>query len=155
MRVNELDDGQLALWVARGLALEDDIRQATYGHAWMDGDNHCYLVVPGYLFSNYHQSKFDPVNDWNQGRIIVDRMWSVHRSTNASLWSVVAFDNREQTYWGATLTVAACRAFVASKFGDNLTEAMQEYAHPGQRTFKLRTQPALNIPNDPLLDEPD
>ena len=138
MRLTELNDGELSLWVARALASEGDMREGIYGFAWLDGDDCCYLALPSYSMRSYRESKYDPVNDWQQGRQFVDMMWSVQRNTPASLWQV-NMRVEGSTYCGATLLHAACRAFVASKFGEDLTEAIKEAESTTRRPLKLTT----------------
>lgn len=130
MRVAELEGETLDLWVARalGYASRDDVPSSLTGE-WSDGSG--------------MQNDWSPSHDWAQGGPILA---VIIESGEFCVWEyggVVTVSNRDPECtpnkrledgdldWegedvrgeGSTLLVAAMRAYVASKFGEEVNDA--------------------------------
>ena len=70
-------------------------------------------------------NEFDPVNDWSQGGLIIERKRiSVIHSAGTGIWRASIFtpdrDNLDVVVFGATALEAAMRCYVISELGDEV-----------------------------------
>lgn len=120
MKVAELEGAQLDYWVARALGFPgpDDVPTELCGWEHIEGES--------------FRKDWQPSQDWAQGGPIIERegvtiYCSGNVISNSKWW---AYINAAQTYdgldgdyeaIGPTPLIAAMRAYVASKFGDEIT----------------------------------
>lgn len=133
--VHDLQGGQLDLWVARAIAKDNEVAAVYYGGAWVDGDGLCYLAPPGYRsVSGYRQSLFSPSSNGAHGLPIVERMMDFidkcapadcpNRADPGATWKAEMWkgDDIIASGLGPTLLIAAMRCYVASVFGDEVSD---------------------------------
>jgi Protein of unknown function (DUF2591) len=124
-RVADLAGAELALWVARAEGLED---------ACLSDDGlECLYVKHEETGDDGWWTDFEPAEDWATGGPIIERehlvVWPYRLLDQDDLASGVKQDyaakrvgmvDPEAT--GPTYLIAAMRAYVASKFGDKVTD---------------------------------
>jgi hypothetical protein len=127
MTVWELSGKELDLWVAKALGFGDKVRFTEYG----EGDEECFFFYPVRDEQDevIHDAgdRWYPSTEWAQGGPIIEReRISIERSGDAA-----SGDDRAYAYMiravldgqhGETALVAAMRVFIASKFGDEVSE---------------------------------
>lgn len=116
MKVEELTGALLDQWVARALGLRVELRKhslvPTPVMVLVDGNGSFIRGVPHYS------------SDWAQGGRIIEReMDTVYRNNNAGF---IAVTNSGTKRIGPTLLVAAMRAYVSSKFGDEVPDEVPQ-----------------------------
>jgi hypothetical protein len=118
MRVAELEGETLDLWVARamGYASREDVPSSLTGE-WSDGSG--------------TQNDWQPSDDWAQGGPIIEREKIIIKPYKDGAWGAdYGFDPEAKgghfyygSHEGTTPLIAAMRAYVCSKFGDEVEDA--------------------------------
>lgn len=115
MRVDELVGAQLDYWVGRA-------EGADFGPEWDQGPD--YVMIGGH--SGRRPERYSPSTDWAQGGPIIERErisvndGGFYYPGRRSAWIDASF-----TAYGPTPLVAAMRAYVASKFGNEVQEGSE------------------------------
>lgn len=116
-RVADLTGAELALWVARAHGWV--IGQAFSGECWKDASGHAMEYT----------AEWKPSTDWAQGGPIIERERMSFAATgtgpkdeNGNEPIVAISATGRKAMEGATHLIAAMRAFVASKFGETVSE---------------------------------
>lgn len=128
MKTNELTGAQLDYWVAKALGYKVNATENEVGYTrWVTPENHI-LCYP-----------FEPSWNWSRGGPIIERerIGMIPLNTkitgDANGWVAVAYSapdtdgysDDEFNYRGPTPLIAAMRAFVASKYGDEVPDEAQ------------------------------
>lgn len=117
MKVSELTGALLDFWVARAEGLEPYIRPSGHGpvYCWVrrDGEDVAHVFMP-----NLSLSDAGPIIEREQ----------IALGKNGALGTLHAYEAGEDTaiQYGPTPLIAAMRAYVASKFGDELPDEMNQ-----------------------------
>lgn len=127
-RVADLAGAELALWVARAIGMKFVMRGEWPAEEFdFDPERHATEHLLGSVMKQYVY--FRPHEDWSQGGPIIEREGgSLFRCNEeapfwiASWWFEEDGRGRPLQYKGPTALIAAMRAFVASKFGENVTD---------------------------------
>ena len=112
MQIKDLKGAMLDYWVARAEGLKAEIKHR--GHS----AETCWTILPNGV-TDYH---FTPSTSWAQGGPIIERE---EISLLPGPWSAQVFLEdglRSFEGTGSTPLVAAMRAYVASKFGDEVPD---------------------------------
>lgn len=128
MKTSELTGAQLDYWVARaeGLALKK-VHADTWSVEGPEGHSAVHRTIcpspAGPDFTGGYLGDWSPSTKWDDGGPIIERM-KIMVSWNADHWvsgANDAVDNPKSRIWsGRTALIAAMRAHVASKFGDEV-----------------------------------
>ncbi|WP_454751627.1 DUF2591 domain-containing protein [Cupriavidus necator] len=111
MKVSELEGALLDYWVARADGLEAEI---------IDGlreTKHCF--VGSWNEGGYY---FKPSTDWAHGGPIIERE-RIGVLPRGGEWAAWAIEDMDPSGTGESALVAAMRAYVASKFGNEVADA--------------------------------
>lgn len=109
-RVADLTGAELDLWVARAHGWV--IGQAFSGECWKTSSDHAMEYT----------AEWKPSTDWSQGGQLIEKYRitiATHLPDASSAWRALL---RRHMHVGPTPLIAAMRAFVASKFGENVTD---------------------------------
>jgi hypothetical protein len=127
MKTSELTGELLNYWVARAEGLPaPELYDAGYGEA-----PQCY-------YDTERWARYEPTQDWAEGGPIIERMmldgWGIWRysdhdeftcsntDTEALPFKPNNYDGEWISMEGPTILIAALRAYVASKFGDEVPD---------------------------------
>jgi hypothetical protein len=125
MKVTELTSPALDLWVAKALGFGDKVRFTEYGEGY---DEECFFFHPVHDAAGFevHASgdRWSPSSNWSHGGPIIERELidlyadgkGAWRSTHCSDQMIVAHQK------GSAPLIAAMRAYVATKYGDEVPE---------------------------------
>lgn len=145
MKVSELTGAQLDYWVAKALATIDAVYAAKFGSALLNERYGC-LVGHGCTSGTEFQSRFMgapdyamasmvfvPSSSWQQAGPIIERerISTLHSRDNPGTWDALVdaldapgdgiYTDPRGVADGPTLLIAAMRAFVVSKFGNEVS----------------------------------
>jgi hypothetical protein len=127
MKVSELTGAQLDYWVAKANGMDAKIVPQRvyggYGITFVDGTPACQVGI----------EYFDPSTNWaiggpiiDQGRIVVEPLHEVGEKPKwqCGVMSQYGFEGPESDCWmtGDTMLIAAMRALVAKKYGDEVPD---------------------------------
>ncbi len=124
MKTSELENEFLDYWTARAdketVIIEHD--QNSFAMVYRNGDFFGYI-------GGDHVPQYAPAYDWSQGGPIIEREGIfLTRTSCMTEWRAMAAGTREENNaifhmgYGRTPLIAAMRAFVASKFGDEVPD---------------------------------
>ena len=122
MKVSELTGAQLDLLVARAEGFDILIPKS--------GPKAGVLMMgEGYLYQPASMQGYFPSTNWAIAGPIIDRYrielrWTEDK-VDAMAWEATQFESGEFQY-GPTPLIAAMRAFVASKYGDNVSDIAEK-----------------------------
>lgn len=114
INVNDLTLPQLDEWVAKGLGGEVKLHTMARNH---------YIEFPDGLFGNPWRNDWHPTTSWSQMGPIIDKYnIFIYHYFDSKEASIVNDDNPERSHrcYGKTILIAAARAFVAWKFGEEI-----------------------------------
>lgn len=138
MKVAELEGALLDLWVARAgevwtwahelfptMTLDPTFVSA--GLFPEDGRDHCFLVPNNPMRQGYVE--FSPSTSWEIAGPIIEREFICLNGDDGApdvpaSWDASIFDDGEVCQTGPTPLIAAMRAFVAWKFGDEVPDGV-------------------------------
>jgi len=118
MKVSELTGITLDYWVAKGM-----------GHYSRLSNGRCEVIdwnKPGSLING---ERFEPSTDWQHAGPIIDREFITIRAPShphPQVWAAFSLEllhrtaGLHMTFYGSTPLIAAMRAYVATKFGDDV-----------------------------------
>lgn len=119
MKVLELEGAQLDYWVALAEGLEAMIAVSAEPKAI----SICLTPQP------YGRERYRPSTDWAKGGPIIERegisLLQVGQGDSAAKWSAnfeTWYEDRDDPWTGPTPLIAAMRAFVASKYGEEVPD---------------------------------
>jgi hypothetical protein len=108
MKVDELEGKQLAYWVARSLGFTnaDVVPSDLCGWEHIEGEG--------------FRKEWEPHEDWAQGGPIIDREIQELSHICKGRWCASNWNNNAS--FGPTPLIAAMRAYISSKFGDEVPD---------------------------------
>lgn len=112
MKVSDLVGAQLDYWVGKAEFGVSRIRNGA--------DAPFVEVRPKWRFQSQWQA-FSPSTDWRDGGPIIERE-RIGVMPRSGLWAAWPSDGMDATAVGDTVLVAAMRAFVISKLGENVED---------------------------------
>lgn len=118
MKTSELSGGLLNYWVAKALG------KWSAGYEFrisLDGQQ--VLICPA-ISKDDNSEEFEPSTLWAQGGPIIERerIETGASTSNSDWWARPKGFERTHVYYGETLLIAAMRAFVAGKYGDEVPD---------------------------------
>lgn len=116
MKVSELSSPELDYWVAKAEGFECSLVPA---------DDNCPAYCEVKDIDGWHE--WSPSIDWSIGGPIIEReridvSYDVLGSTYDGVSWVAEHPENTREYWGNTSLIATMRAYVASKFGEEVNE---------------------------------
>lgn len=145
MKVSELSGALLDYWTARAdeswkwahelfptMTLDPKFSSVTYDPEWRNGYGETVgacVLIPNNPFRQDRQL-FRPSTDWEHGGRLIEReRINIVTKSNPDMggndWIAMFPRNFHARGWGRTPLIAAMRAFVASKFGDEVSDATE------------------------------
>jgi hypothetical protein len=114
-KVAELEGAELDCWVAKAEGLDNPRIEAGF----------CFVNMRGDHGLGWYPTSWQPSDDWSQGGPIIERegIKLLPPQADRSHWLAEIFQGTPHFGWAEAETplIAAMRAFVASKFGDEVS----------------------------------